>query len=325
MVRTSTPNGPGAITAAFGSVSSSHASLDDTIKGYVDLGDLSDSDVIVMSVQPMPQDATSGDDSDTMDAEDLNQCMRTQTHDDAGANADDEDDAPDAQDWGRQWFLYGESFDSDQEGQEGDAECDGVDRPNNDADNDADPPSPHPPNRGNRRYKEVGPCIHEPIKNFVETDYPEDAGIWKLTAMYPVDTVKRCDLVFSRSPASDCPDGLLFDPTGMSPLDFSYKMWPRDLFDHISAKTNCHYDQRATEGHNNRFSGFDQFIDNSSQMVTHLCTLLFVALQFSWASQGPLHKNIITSACRCNCIPFVSLSQVISGHIPVFGQCHSRL
>ncbi len=72
MVRTSTPNGSGAVMAAFGSGSSSHASLDDTIEGYVDLGDLSDSDVIVMGEQPVPQDATSGDNSDTMDAEDLN-------------------------------------------------------------------------------------------------------------------------------------------------------------------------------------------------------------------------------------------------------------
>ncbi len=72
-MRTSTPNGPGAVTAAFGSRSRSHDSLDDTIEGYVDLGDLSDSDVIIMGEQPMPQDATSGDlDSDTMDTEDLN-------------------------------------------------------------------------------------------------------------------------------------------------------------------------------------------------------------------------------------------------------------
>ena len=64
----------------------------------MDLGELSDSDMIIMREQPMPQDATSGDDSDTMDAEDLNRRMRSQTQDDAGADADDEDDAPDAQD-----------------------------------------------------------------------------------------------------------------------------------------------------------------------------------------------------------------------------------
>ncbi len=162
LMRTSTPNGPGAVTAAFGSRSRSPASLDDTIKGYVDLGDLSDSDVIIMGEQPVPQDVTSGDDSDTMDAEDLNQCMRSQTQDDARADADDEDDAPDAQDQGRQQFIYGESFNSDQEGQEGDAERDGVDRPDDEPDNDADPPPPRPPpNTGTRRYKEAGPCIQE--------------------------------------------------------------------------------------------------------------------------------------------------------------------
>ncbi len=73
LVRTSTPNSPGAVTAAFRSGSRSNASLDDTIHGYVDLGDVSDSDVIFMGDQPMPQDATSGDDSDTMDA-DVNWC-----------------------------------------------------------------------------------------------------------------------------------------------------------------------------------------------------------------------------------------------------------
>ncbi len=107
LVRTSTPNGPGAVMAAFSSRSRSHDSLDDTIEGYVDLGDLSDSDVIIMGEQPMPQDATSGDDSDT---EDLNRHMRPQSPDDAGADADDEDDAPDVQDHRRQWFMYGESF-----------------------------------------------------------------------------------------------------------------------------------------------------------------------------------------------------------------------
>ncbi len=117
-----------------------------------------------------------------------------------------------------------------------------MDCPDDDPDNDNDPPSPPSSNRGNRWFKEAGPCIEEPIKNFVDTDYPEDAGIWKLTATYPVDNVKRRDLVFTRSPPSDRPDGLLFDTTRMSPLKFFYKMWPRDLFDHISAETNRHYD-----------------------------------------------------------------------------------
>ncbi len=308
LVWTSTPNGPGAVIVAFGFRSKNDPSLDDTIHGYVDLGDLSDSDVISMGEQPVPQDATSGDDSDTMDAEDLNRCMRSQTQDDARADTDDEDDAPDAQDWGHQRFMYGGSFDTDEEGQEGDAERDGKDRPNNEPNNDANPSPPRPPNTGNRRYKEAGPSIQELIKNFVETDYPEDAGIWKPTATYPVDNVKRRDLVFTRSPASDRTDGLLFNPTGLSPLNFFYKMWPRELFDHITAETNHHYDQRVTEGHNNQFGEFHQFIDNSSQTGTQLRTILFVVLRFSWASQGPLHNNISTSMCRCNLIPFVSLS-----------------
>ena len=196
----------------------------------------------------------------------------------------------------------------DQEEQEGDAERDGVERPDDDPNNAADPSPPRPPNTGNRRYKEAGPYIQEPIKNFVDTDYPEDAGIWKPTATYPVDTVKRRDLVFTQSPTSDRADGLLFDPTGMSPLDFFYKMWPRDLFDHISAETNRHYDRRTTEGHNNRFGEFDHFIDISRHTDTHLCTVLCEALSFGWTSQGPLHKNNSTSVCRCNLVPFVSLS-----------------
>ncbi len=40
--------------------------------------------------------------------------------------------------------MYGESFGSDQEGQEGDAECDGVARTDDDPDNDDNPPSPPP-------------------------------------------------------------------------------------------------------------------------------------------------------------------------------------
>ncbi len=84
MIRTSTPTGPGAVTAAFGSGSRSNSDLDDTIEGELDLGDLSDSDVIIMGQQPVPQDVTSGDNSgsDTMDAEDLNQQMRAQAGDD---------------------------------------------------------------------------------------------------------------------------------------------------------------------------------------------------------------------------------------------------
>ncbi len=74
--------------------------------------------------------------------------MRSQSPDDAGADADDEDDAPDVQDHGHQRFMYGESFGSDQEGQEGDAERDGVDHPDDDPDNDDDAPSPPPLTEG---------------------------------------------------------------------------------------------------------------------------------------------------------------------------------
>ena len=78
MIRTSTPTGPGAVMAAFGSGSRSNSDLDDTVEGEVDLGDLSDSEVIILGQQPVPQDVTSGDnsDSDTMDTEDLNRQMR---------------------------------------------------------------------------------------------------------------------------------------------------------------------------------------------------------------------------------------------------------
>ncbi len=44
--------------------------------------------------------------------------------------------------------MYGKSFGSDQEGQEGDAERDGVDRPNDDPNNNDDPPSPPPLTEG---------------------------------------------------------------------------------------------------------------------------------------------------------------------------------
>ncbi len=202
--------------------------------GDVYLGDLSDDEVIIMGQQAVPQDITSGDsDSDTMDASDLNRQMRAQARHDAGADADDEDNAPDLQHGRRTHFYFGKSFGSDQEQEEGDAEEDGVEHPDDDPDDATDASPPCPPNTGTRLYKEAGPSIQEPIKNFVDTDYPEDVGIWKPTATYPTDNVKRRDLVFTRSPTSNHADGLLFDPTGMSPLDFFYKMWPRELFDHI--------------------------------------------------------------------------------------------
>ncbi len=83
-----------------------------------------------------------------MDAEDLNRCMRSQSPDDAGADADDEDDAPDVQDHRHQHFMYGKSFGSDQEGQDGDAERDGMACTNDDPDDDDDPPSPPPLTEG---------------------------------------------------------------------------------------------------------------------------------------------------------------------------------
>ncbi len=135
--------------------------------------------------------------------------------------------------------MYSESFseeDTDEEGDEGAEERDANDDGDDAHNNDAHSPTPraHPHNRGNQHYKEAGPSIQEHINNFVETDYLEDAGIWKPTATYPEDTVKLHELEFTRFPHSDCADGLLFDPTGMSPLDFFYKMWPRELFDHMS-------------------------------------------------------------------------------------------
>ncbi len=79
-----------------------------------------------------------------MDASDLNRQMRAQAQHDAGADADDEDDAPDLQHGRRTCFYFGKSFSSDQEQGEGDAEEDGVERPDDDPDaaTDASPPPP---------------------------------------------------------------------------------------------------------------------------------------------------------------------------------------
>ncbi len=123
--------------------------------------------------------------------------MRAQAQHDDGADVDDEDDAPDPQHGRHTCFYFGKSFGSDQEQEEGDAEEDGVERPDDNPDDAANASPPHPPNRGTRLYKEADPSIQEPIKNFVDTDYPEDAGIWKPTATYPTDNVKRQDLVFT--------------------------------------------------------------------------------------------------------------------------------
>ncbi len=228
-----------------------------------------------MGQQPVPQDITSGDsdsDSDTMDTKHLNRQIRAPARADDGDDADDEDETQDGR---RPRFLYGSSklFALDQEQQEGDAEIDGLEHPDDDPDHAADASPPCPPNRGTRVYKEAGPSIQQHIKNFVETDYPEDAGTWKPTATYPTDNVKQPELVFTQSPASNHVDGFLFDPTGMSPLDFFYKMWPRELFDHISAEMNRHYDRCATEGHNNQYGEFDHFIDLSRHTGTHLRTV----------------------------------------------------
>ncbi len=303
MIRTSTPNSPGAVSAAF----DPPGSMDDTVEGSVDLGDLSDDDVITMGQQPVPQNFTSGDsdsDSDTMNASDLNQQMRS-----LGDDPDDADDEDDAHDGRCPCFLYAGSFGLEPEQHQGDVERDVLERPNDDSDHAADASPPHPPNRGTRVYKEAGPCLQEGIKNFIETDYPEDVGIWKPTATYPMDNVKQPDLPFTRSPASNRADGLLFDPTGMSPLDFFYKMWPRKLFDHISAETNRHYDRRATEGHNNRYGEFDHFIDISRHTGTHLRTSWRQLSSSAWASQGPLRKNNSTSVSTCKLVPFVALSR----------------
>ncbi len=59
------------------------------------------------------------------------------------------------------------------------------------------------------------------IVNFIDKDFPEDAGFWKPAMTYPVDNVKVDDIDFIQSPSSDQVDALLFDPTGMSPWIFS--------------------------------------------------------------------------------------------------------
>ena len=97
LVQTSTPNGPGAVMAAFGSSSRNNDSLDDTIEGFVDLGDLSNSDVISMGDALMIQDGTSGDDSDTLDADQFNQHVISQDQDEARADMDDDEEVPNLQ------------------------------------------------------------------------------------------------------------------------------------------------------------------------------------------------------------------------------------
>ncbi len=83
--------------AAFGSSSRNNDSLDDTIEGFVDLGDLSNSDVISMGDALMIQDGTSGDDSDTLDADQFNQHVISQDQDEARADMDDDEEVPNLQ------------------------------------------------------------------------------------------------------------------------------------------------------------------------------------------------------------------------------------
>ncbi len=164
MVRTSTPNGPGAVTAAF-----TPESLDDTVEGDMYLGDLSDDEVIIMGQQAVPQDVTSGDsDSDTMDASDLNR--QAQARHDAGADADDEDDAPDLQHGRHTCFHFGESFGSDQEQEEGDAEEDGKERPDDDPDAAADDSPPAPLTEGPGCTRKWAPASRN-----------QSRTLWKLT------------------------------------------------------------------------------------------------------------------------------------------------
>ncbi len=324
MVRTSTPNGPGAVSATFAPPGTPE-SLDTTMEGSVDMGELSDDDMITLGNQINPQDITSGDSdtgSDTMDASLLNRQVRP-----VGDDADDADDEDEANDDRRRRFMYssGDLIGSDQEQRDGDADPDVLEAPDDAPNHDTDASPPRPPNTGTRVYRQAGPSRQEPIKNFVETDYPEDTGIWKPTATYPTDNVKLTELAFARFPASNRPDGLLFDPTGMSPLDFFYKMWPRKLFDHISAETNRHYDRRATEGHNNRFGEFDQFIHLSRHTGTHLRT----SWQHCRDCVGPRRARYVKVKVQAR--PHVNYyhswpyPEVISGRIRQFGQCRSKL
>ncbi len=70
--------------------------------------------------------------------------------------------------------------------------------------------------------------------------------------------VARTWLDFLRSPNPKCPDGLLFDSTGMMPLDFFFKMWLCELFEHIAEETNCHHEQG--KDWNRRCSEYQKFI-----------------------------------------------------------------
>ncbi len=105
LVRTSTPNGPGAVMAAFGGSSKNNDSLDDTIEGFVDMGELSNSDIISMGQPPMIHNGTSGDDSDTLDADDFNQRIISHDQDYARVDADDEEEQPNLQAQGHLLFC----------------------------------------------------------------------------------------------------------------------------------------------------------------------------------------------------------------------------
>ncbi len=183
-------------------------------------------------------DEASGDDDDTM------------THGVTGSDADNEDSRS-----GHARFEedYVEDAESDAEGE---PHLEDPPLPSGMDAHDAEDALPaqwcaRPHNCGSRRKKEHGPGNQKHTVNFDrDEDYRTDCPVWRHGSTFPRDTIQVPDLAFQPEPTSQRSNGLLFDPMGFQPLDFFYRMWPRELFDYIADETNQHHD--AGEDRNRR-------------------------------------------------------------------------
>ncbi len=105
LIRTSTPTSPGAVSALFGNPTSDEE-LDDTIEGFLDLGDRSNSKVILLNLPQETHEEASGDEDEGT----------LVSGDDAGADADNEtEDDPNNLCPGHYHFIYGEAEPADGE------------------------------------------------------------------------------------------------------------------------------------------------------------------------------------------------------------------
>ncbi len=194
------------------------------------------------------QDSASGDDDDTL------------THGTAGSDADNEDSRS-----GHARFDEDYVEDADSEG-EGEPHPDDPPEPGivDARDTEDTPPAQRrarPRNRRSRHKKEQGPGNQKHIVNFDrDEDYRTDRPVWKHRSDFPRDTFQVPDIAFQPEPTSQRADGLLFDPTGFQPLDFFYRMWPRELFDYIADETNRHHD--VGEDRNRRCSEYSFMLFN---------------------------------------------------------------